>query len=233
MKNFFLLVATLFFISFLTACPEEKKPADGNKPNPGQKAQNTAKLLTPDQTKQAINLKPKAETKNAAPVSPPRAVADTSNLFALSPQARIMMDDFKIGTLQDFLRGQNEMIAATSVVSDFLANLSRKQIKEELIKEEMRKEIDRSLRYPLNRDLIPENYRIGKAFMEDNEITVNVRLYRGQNITEGEVYLEKENGEWLISDMQIGFTLLEEKYKKEEEPFSPSSYKWLLKDYME
>ena len=70
--------------------------------------------------------------------------------------------------------------------------------------------------------------------MDNNqELSVDVRLFKGQSSTEGEIYMAKIKDAWVITDFQVGLTLLAEKQPKDTEPFSPSSYKWLLKDYLE
>jgi len=218
----------ILLVIFLFACPSDKKSSPENIKN---SIQTTADATQP---KRSIDLKPRNETENTVPAPAPRQISDTTSLFSLSPQQRIVVEDFKIGPLQDFLIGQYDRVKAAQVVNDFFTSLSKKQIEQKLIKTEMRTEIERSLTYSLKQGLLPENFRIGKILPEtSDEISVNIRVFRGQSVTEGEIYLVKDNGEWMIIDMQIGLTLLAEKYDKDTEPFSPSSYKWLLRDYFE
>jgi hypothetical protein len=226
----------IFFllILFFTACPGDNRPSAQNNKGAVKTPPDTSQAVTQTQPKRIIDLKPKDESKTTSPQPAPRQVSDTTSFFSLSPGQRIIVEDFKIGPLQDFLIGQYDRIKAASVVHDFFEGLSKKEIKQELIKPEMRTEMKRSLSYSLKNSLLPEEFRIGKIIPEaSDEISVNIRIFKGQSVTEGEVYLLKEDGEWMIIDMQIGFTLLAEKYNKDTEPFSPSSYKWLLKDYLE
>jgi hypothetical protein len=227
MSNSCTFLPVLLGLLLLTSCGEQKQPA-------GTLNQNPSPVPTQAQGRRSINLQPKTEAPAKTPVPVPRTVSDTTGLFALNPQERLVAQDFKIGPLQDMLAGQYDKINAVVTVRDFLNSLSKKKVKQELIKEDMRTEITRSLQYPIQQGLVPETYRIGRAFLNDNqELSVNVRLFKGQSVTEGEIYLVKNKDEWVITDLQVGLTLLAEKPTKDTEPFSPSSYKWLLKDYLE
>ncbi len=219
---------SLFLCALLLgSCSEQKQAA-------GAKTRTTSPVPTRTLNERAINLKPKTETPAKTPPPVPRTISDTTGLYTQNPQQRLVAQDFKIGPLQDMLADQYDKISAVSTVREFLNALSKKTVKQELIQENMRTEIMRSLQYPLKQGLVPETYRIGKAIPESNqELSVNVRLYKGQNSTEGEIYLAKNQDTWIITDFQVGLTLLAEKQTKETEPFSPSSYKWLLKDYLE
>ena len=229
-NRFIFILAVLFLI----ACPDDNKTAPDNSMNSIQTTTDATQPGTPTNQKLSIDLKPKNESGNTTSQPTPRQISDTTSLFALSPQTRIVVEDFKIGPLQDFLIGQYDRVQAAFVVNDFFKSLKNKEILQELIKPEMRTEIKRSLSYSLKHGLLPENFRIGKILPETNdEISVNVRIFKGNSMTEGEIYLVNDNGVWMIIDIQIGFTLLAEKYNKDTEPFSPSSYKWLLKDYFE
>jgi hypothetical protein len=232
--RFFSYLIFIPIVLFLTACSGDNASSSQNNNGAIKTSAGTTRSETPTQPKRVIDLKPKNESPNNSPQPTPRQVSDTTGLFSLSPGQRIIVEDFKIGPLQDFLIGQYDRIKAALTVHDFMKGLSRKEIKQELIKPEMRTEIKRSLSYSLKNNLLPEEFRIGKIIPEaGGEINVNIRVFKGQSVTEGEIYLLKENGEWMIIDMQIGFTLLAEKYKKDTEPFSPSSYEWLLRDYLE
>jgi hypothetical protein len=227
MGKFFIFPALLLCFLLAASCGEEKRTA-------GAKTPAASPTPTREQNERAINLKPKTETPAKTPPLVPRAVSDTTALFALNPQERLVAQDFKIGSLQDMLAGRYENINAVSIIREFLNSLEKKKVKQELIKEDMRTEITRSLQYPINQGLVPETYRIGKAVMDNNqELSVNVRLFKGQSSTEGEIYMAKIKDAWVITDFQVGLTLLAEKQPKDTEPFSPSSYKWLLKDYLE
>ena len=85
--------------------------------------------------------------------------------------------------------------------------------------------------YPLAQGYVPQKYRIGKmAFERDDELRANIRLYKDEGVTEGEIYLKKADDGWKISDLQAGFTLLGRPYRKPSEPFMPGSYAFLLDD---
>jgi hypothetical protein len=226
----FLLSAILL----IPSCGQQKASTSTQKPNPVVATTPGKNTETAQQAKRTIELQPKQEKTEENPPPIPRTVSDTSGRFALDPQQRIVPRDFKIGPLQDVLTGQLNKIKAATTVKEFLTALGKKTIRRELIKPDMQTELERSLSYPLKQGLVPDDFRIGQAIEDkDQEMSVNVRLFKGKNTAEGEIYLVKNKDQWLIDDLQIGLTLLAEKPSKSTEPFSPSSYKWLLKDYLE
>jgi len=152
-----------------------------------------------------------------------------SALLALMPKQRVIPEDFKIGPLQDSLEGQWDTISAVWVLRTFFDSFKKKDIKRELLEKEQADEIVRSLSYSIEQNYIPNRYRISQAdFSNDNEIRVNMRFFNKKGVTEGEIYLSKNDKNWVISDIQIGFHLLDQEYQKDEELFMPASFRWML-----
>ena len=76
---------------------------------------------------------------------------------------------------------------------------------------------------------VPSSFRIGRPKkLQNGEIAFNVRLFKGSGSAEGEIYLEKGERRWLVSDFQVSLSELGVERKKENEKFFPNSYRWLL-----
>lgn len=234
MKYIYSFFICIIFILIVSSCADTKKKNPETSDNPSstlpplETTKNTDKEPQPEPSN-IINLEIKNPPPEATP--PPRNVSKRA-LFAHSPQKRTMATDYKIGSLQDLFQDQIEFLKATWNLKKFLDSLTKKQIEKDLLLSEMSEELERFFIYQIEREYLPTEYRIGKAYIDENqEIRINLRLFREtQGVSEGEVYLKKENGHWLISDIQISFSLLTEKYTKDNQTFMPSSYNWLLQE---
>lgn len=155
------------------------------------------------------------------------------NFLALRSGKRTLPDDFKIGALQDILEGSRNQLEITSVAQKFLKALCSGKIEEQSLLPTKRKELSRFLSYYIEQDMIPRRFRIGRLTIQDetdlnNEVWMNVRLFGMIGVAEGELYLYKNEGKWYISDIQIGFELLNRTYTREDEKFMPSYSGWKL-----
>jgi hypothetical protein len=118
---------------------------------------------------------------------------------------------------------------ALACVRKFLSSIVDKKIDYSLVLPAVLAEMKAVIDYPLSQGYVPRKYRIGKMIFEnDDELRANIRLYKDNSITEGEIYLKKHEDDWKISDLQAGFTLLGRPYQKPAKPFVPGSYEFLL-----
>jgi hypothetical protein len=126
-----------------------------------------------------------------------------------------------------------------SVSTRFLNALQEGTVSEESIHVDVRQELATSIRYYLERDLIPVTYRIGAittesysedegklSLLEQRTAWMNLRLFGSPGVSEGELYLERSGGRWYISDLQIDFERIGQKYVREQEEYYPSTYGW-------
>jgi hypothetical protein len=172
-----------------------------------------------------INLTP-----DPSPAPSPRvALKKETDLFASFPQQRIMGEDFKIGVLQDGITSSRDFLRGLDCVRKFMASIMRKKVDYSLVLPAAQAEMKAVVSYPLKQGYVPQKFRIGKMIFEnDDELRANIRLYKDDGVTEGEIYLKKDDEGWKISDLQVGFTLLGRRYQKSSKPFVPGSYDFLL-----
>jgi hypothetical protein len=227
----------LILILGTVACARDEKPKDQPPgepaPAPEQAVDRGAGEVV---SKQEITL-----TEAAPPAQPQLATARQSEqqrLLALE-SVQVLPEDFEIGPLADLAgvsRSTQEMI---SVSTRFLDALQQGLVAEESLHAEVREELATSVRYYLERDLIPVTYRIGaittESYAEEEEQTslleqrtawMNLRLFGSPGVTAGELYLERSGGRWYISDLQIDFERMGQKYVREQEQYYPSTYGW-------
>ncbi len=86
-----------------------------------------------------------------------------------------------------------------------------------------------SLRYYLKKEILPVEYRLGLVQInEDGSSHVPVRLLSNRGVSEGDIYLEKREKTWLITDIQVDLQRLGQEYVRGNEDFVPASYDLLF-----
>lgn len=228
--------------------PKESVPADSStQQNEALKKAVTAeslprKTVVPSRT---VAVPPEAPVPAAS--VPIQADSGTNSLFALDRGRLIPPEDFEIGPLAlETKRTPNASADATETpgtavlgadekaallaAGSFLSTLLRGKAPRGRIVSGTAASLSESLAYYLERGDVPSSFRLGMPKRrDDGEITVNVRLFKADGSAEGEIYLARENRQWLVSDFQVDLSRLREKHEKRGD-FMPSSYRWLLGD---
>ena len=151
----------------------------------------------------------------------------------------ILPEDFKIGPLADLIGVDRNTLEMISISTRFLNALQDGTIDRQSLHKAVREELTTSIRYYLDRDRIPVNYRIGVITMESSSedeqepsalqrrsAWMNVRLFGSPGVSEGELYLERSGGRWYVSDLQIDFEEMGQEYVREQEQYYPTIYGW-------
>jgi hypothetical protein len=217
---------TLFFLLF--SCNKErseKTPSD-----PSEKEQQivlqTEKQQAADRSNKEITLKRVTDQKAESAVE--INLKGKEALLYRRQGSRIIPEDFKIGPLQDSLDPGNKK-GLTLIIEQFLKSLTRGEIEEDLLIPSDRTELSRFLAYHIGRGLIPRSYRFGSINLDDPTLArANVRLFSETGVSEGEIYLTKEDGLWYITDLQIAFEKLSITYQQSDQKFIPYSYGWTI-----
>ncbi len=157
----------------------------------------------------------------AADRPPVRAVSEQTPLLSLDRDGRLMPEDFRIGALQDTLQGGREL-AIDRVVERFLGELAKARIDSGSLDPSLRDELVRSLTWYVSGGFVPDRFRIGRISREEGaEACAHVRLFRGENSAEGDVYLSASDGTWYITDVQVGLDMLGETPEPSGDRFVP------------
>ncbi len=226
------VIAGLSLLFLLFSCNKErseKTPAD-----PSEKERQTVRQVTEqpekqqaaDRSNKEITLTRVAEQKAESAVAIHLKGKET--LLYRRQGSRIIPEDFKIGPLQDIFDPGNKK-GITLIMEQFLKSLTRGEIEEDLLIPSNRTELSRFLGYHIGRGLIPRSYRFGSINLYDPALArANVRLFSSTGVSEGEIYLTKEEGLWYITDLQIAFEQLSIAYRQSDSKFMPYTYGWTI-----
>jgi hypothetical protein len=164
--------------------------------------------------------------------------SEQQQLLALE-SVEVLPEDFRIGPLADLVGIDRSTMEMVTVATRFLNALQTGTVDGESLHSEVREELTTSIRYYLDRELVPVNYRIGaittESYAEGEQYSpalqhrtawMNLRLFGVPGVTEGELYLERSAGRWYISDLQIDFEQMRQNYVREQEEFYPTTYGW-------
>ena len=169
------------------------------------------------QPKRELPLTPQPAARPALPPVPPEQA-----LLAL-PAARLLPEDFEIGPLADRLAGSRAERLARAAATRFLAGLAGGKVPAAEILPERREELERSLQYYLDRKLLPASFRLGPLIeLEDGSLRSRVRLFGDPGVSSGELYLSLAEGQWYVSDVQVGLAALASPHARRQEKYVPS-----------
>jgi len=200
----------------------DNRPKDAGEEGAAQPG--TIQLETPEESEgQEEEVK-----KDKEEVIEVKREAGMEAFLAIRGDAWIVPEDFVIGPLQPRYTTDEEKAEIIALTMDFFENLSAGVLDEDLILEEWRQPIKTTLSYYIEKDLVPEEVRMGTiSFSGNSSAHCNIRLYSGDGVSAGEVYFTKEVKSWYISDIQIDFSLLAEPYIPAGEPYEPGMYTYL------
>ena len=235
--------AALVLALTLTSCSKAPRTAQGSSaPPPSQAPAAAAPAATPGgAAAPPPTLSPQTDPKRTItlaqerpPAAAPAAVrqnADVSSLLSLARDGRTLPEDFKIGSLGDRLLGDSDEQQALSVAGSFLARLSAGKIDDSLLAGSSAGRLTDMLQFGIQRGDVPRSFRIGAPKKhESGEVSANVRLFGQEGTSEGEIFMTRAGGHWLVSDFQISMDDLKVKQEKSKERFFPSSYRWMLQE---
>jgi hypothetical protein len=226
----------LFLILNLVSCGDDDEPKEQR---PAEPPQTRAREDRPDAgdvvSKREITLT-EAQPPEQSQL-PILQQSEQQRLLALE-SVPILPEDFKIGPLAELVSVDRSTLEMISVATRFLNTLEGGSVAEESLQAEIRQELATSIRYYLERGLIPLNYRIGaittESYGEEEQTSLldqttawmNLRLFGSPGVSSGELYLERSGGRWYISDLQLDFERLGVEYTKEQDRYYPSTYGW-------
>ena len=182
---------------------------------------------SPSPKQNTITLKKEEALPSRTP--PASANAGVQSLLTLGGTPRILPEDFRIGPLGDPEQGTTDEKAALEAAGALLASLVAGSVDAKLLAAESEEALRDMLAFGFEGTRAPTSFRLGRPVAQpEGETTVNARLFRGQGATEGEIYLRKQNREWLIEDVQISAAELAAARERPKQKFFPSPYRWLL-----
>ena len=164
---------------------------------------------------------PKAQTPaKPAPKLPPKYRAgDALALYA--PNARLLPDDYTLGPLAASTEARAAQAEKTA--RDFMDGVVQRTAKRDLIAPEARAAVAELIAASLKAAPDLTGYRLGAAVRTgDDTFTANVRVTSALGRAEGELLLERSQGQTYVAAFLVDLGTLLEPY--EPEPFVPERY---------
>ncbi len=231
-----IIIAALFFPGCSRKAADAGKPEENTSensseyPEKGTSENSEAKINTFGEQGDRLEKIRLVETEKVEVNIVKNVITTEENLinryFLLSeiyPDRMITPEDFEIGILY---RGDDTLSEIVDIVKSFFSELEKGKIETGLLYPENSFFISRVLQEYIDNGFIPEKVRIGKPFIENEKVTVNLRYIKNSGKTAGEVVIIKNDGKWLISEVKGDLSLMTEEENTEKELFEPEVYKF-------
>jgi len=242
-----LLFLLLLFLLSLSFCARTRRTGDSETTTETRRAESRpveegAAKQSRDEAVSKREIKPKS--RQPEPSAQPQASnlkqTEEQRLLPLGSDA-VQPEDFKIGLLAGLVETSRNEREIIKVTKRFLDGLREGRVLTDTLESSIAEELQSSIQYYLDKDLLPQEYRIGAITTTSKQQPVgesttnpgekttawmNVRFFGSPGVSEGEIYLADITGRWYVSDLQIDFEKLSEAYDREEEKYYPSIYGW-------
>ena len=148
-----------------------------------------------------------------------------SSFYTILNTNDVYPEDVDIGILYHPLDESDEVINANLFIEEFFKSFLNKSINYNVISKDMKTLLKRRVVIPENVDIL--EYRLGKIYSFNNkDFWCNFKLLSKKGYTIGEIYLNKVETQFQITDIQIDMEELK-LTKEKEEIFEPSLYSWI------
>ena len=234
-KPIILILITLFLI---TACKREK---DKDEPVVLQQEEKTEIIDTEKNNdsefnaktidENAITLNPSQSnsSQNTKSRTVPGAIESNNYLFYEQDKDIIIPEDFEIGQLlvySDRTIDERQNKAYRDFINKFFSELRKQNIPESMIMDENLFFLTNIFNSYIEKELIPDNIRVGKVITTKDGLRLNLRMYKGQNRTEGEIFLAEINNSYKVKEFYGDLGILDIEYDRSNEKFEPEIYKF-------
>ncbi|MBN2049953.1 MAG: hypothetical protein JW760_05865 [Spirochaetales bacterium] len=169
----------------------------------------------------------KTETRED-PVLQVERNAGMEGFLSIRREDWVLPEDFVIGPLQSHRTDKNEEAAIMALSLNFFAALKEGVFPGDLVLEESRQNIKTFLDHYIANSTVPDAVRLGSFIIPGAaEGRCNIRLYKNDAVSSGEMYFRKITNTWYLEDLQVDLSLLEEPYQGRSEPYQPVVYRYL------
>ena len=154
-----------------------------------------------------------------------RPVQQRDQLLSLRGGERYSPEDFEIGELQSQTADRDIQLILARILS-FQEALSEKNISSVDIHPDWREQAQRNIGFHLERGNIPLDVRVGIVDIYlTGKARANIRFVGKPGVALGEIYLERDGDQWLISDLQIDLADLADAVSERDGLYEPSVYR--------
>jgi hypothetical protein len=222
--------------SALCAC--QRSAAGSAKASPTSISPSPASSIAPPAASTPATAAPATAASTAA-VGSARATAGPSSqpapadvgllgLLGQGAQDGNLPEDFEIGPLAaDRLladEARAERVAAAAVLDAWTAG----RVDRADFASDARETLAGMIGFALERGNVPLAWRLGPPRPTAGETVANIRLLAAGGSAEGEIYITREGGGVLVSDIQVDPARMNVARERPQRTFFPSPYRWLL-----
>jgi hypothetical protein len=164
------------------------------------------------------------------PAAAPASGAGTGllGLLCQGSQDGTLPEDFEIGPLAAARLLGDEERKAYQTAASLLDAFARGRVDRAAIAAGSREALTGTLDFALALGDRPVAWRLGPPMAAGTDLVANLRLLGADGSAEGELYVRRESGEALVSDLQINPARMRVPRKRPDRTFFPSPYRWLL-----
>ncbi len=214
--------ALVIFIIFLTvsSCQPKKKAVSA-----AGTAEVPKKSVVSEKKKLVFGTLEKGKVSGGKDTGSVSAVAEgniPAELLTVSPSASGTPEDMVIGELQQYWSLPADEKLLYRRIERFFTSLSAgKQDAQDL-----HPLWSDAILHTLGEVVLEKHFRlrIGVFAHRDSAIDARIRILTTKGRSSGEITAEKDKGTWLISDIAMDFSKLEQPYSEDNKKFEPDSY---------
>ena len=225
------ILIILIYIFLLVSCRREK---DNDEPivllqDESISSEYNGSVSGTSNNEQPIVLTPLEPAESLTPRT--RAVPVSANHSLLHEQNMGMVtpEDFEIGPLLVFLDKIEEKIKNNvyrEFINDFFNELKEGYVPIGMLSQENLFFLTSIFNSYIERNQIPDNIRIGKVVHIRDGLRLNLRMFKGQNRTGGEIILVETEAGLKIREFYGDLGILDVEYIRANERFEPEYYRF-------
>ena len=221
-----LIIAAYIFLA--VSCKREKDTVLQQE----EKAESNAEYSAPKPDEKITEQAETPSSQESMPVSShrTRTVVGSNNYLLYEQKTDIVTpEDFEIGPLLVFSTKEGEE-AKNKEYRDFIYRffneIRKGNIPTSMIWDENVFFLSNIFGSYIEKKQIPDTIRIGRVISTKDGFRLNLRFFKGQNRTEGEILLIKTKKSFLVKECYGDLGLLDVEYTRGEEKFEPETYKF-------
>ena len=216
------------YILFIASCKREKDTVLQQE----EKAENSSEYSEPKSDEKTDEQAVTLNTSESAPVTSHRTrTVVGSNHYLLYEQNTdfVTPEDFEIGPLLVFStkagdEAQNK--AYRDFINRFFNEIRKGNIPTSMMWDENVFFLSNIFGSYIEKKQIPDTIRIGRVISTKDGLRLNLRFFKGQNRTEGEIILLKTKNSFQVKEFYGDLGMLDVEYIRSDEKFEPEFYKF-------
>ncbi|MCL2295001.1 MAG: hypothetical protein FWC36_09080 [Spirochaetes bacterium] len=226
------IVIIIIFIFLIISCKREREGDESLVLYQEQRAEN---IIAEDirisnisnDNNQAVTLNPVASEIQRSRVVPVNV--GNHNLLREQNRGIVTPEDFEIGPLLVSSNRIDEEIQNKlykEFINNFFTELREHNIPASMILSESLFFLTNIFNFYIEREQIPDNIRIGRVFRTPDGLKLNLRMFKGNNRTEGQIVLVETDNGLRVRRFHGDLGMLDVEYTGRNEKFEPEFFRF-------